>query len=119
MIFNTELNTVDMLQSYQNQLPMKPFDLAILGMGEDGHIASIFDIRDCAKQEPVFTTHTSSTPPISERVTVGWDQIATSRAILVLTKGAKKLERLLNPMNTPAQLLLELPQTTLLHSIDS
>jgi len=69
-------------------------DALLLGMGEDGHIASLFPGRPW--DPPVFAVLDSPKPP-SRRITLGLPTLATAPAGILLTVGEAKrnaLERL-------------------------
>lgn len=66
-------------------------DLVLLGMGEDGHVASLFPGEpEAAMSSPaVYRTVTASKPP-PRRVTLGYATIAAARVVWVLASGAGK-----------------------------
>jgi 6-phosphogluconolactonase len=66
----------------------QPFDLVLLGMGEDGHTASLFPgaVDDAA---PVIAINDAPKPPAA-RVSLNFQTLRASRAQLVLVTGAEK-----------------------------
>jgi 6-phosphogluconolactonase len=77
------------------------FDLIFLGMGEDGHVASLFpgERTSSAEKEPVYRSVRASKPP-PERVTLSYSVIAAAREVWILASGAGKedaLRRSLEP----------------------
>ncbi|WP_153112043.1 6-phosphogluconolactonase [Propionivibrio limicola] len=68
----------------------QPFDLVILGVGEDGHTASLF--ADTEKYtRPVVAVHDAPYPP-PDRVSLGFDTLWASRHQLVIVTGKRKAE---------------------------
>ena len=96
-----EGNPVENAKQYESQLrklfgesPWPRFDLILLGMGEDGHTASLFPGSDALKEESkwvVATTHPSSG---QERITLTLPVLNHAAHILFLIAGAGKAERL-------------------------
>lgn len=68
------------------------FDIAFLGMGEDGHTASLFP-GNAALQETasVVAVHDAPKPP-AERVSMGLNTLRQARVRVVLAAGAAKAE---------------------------
>ena len=67
------------------------FDLVFLGMGEDGHVASLFpgETEDAMTSEAVFRSVRAVKPP-PQRVTLGYPALAVARQVWVLASGAGK-----------------------------
>lgn len=67
-------------------------DLIFLGMGEDGHVASLFPGEpEADRANPaVFRTVTNSPKPPPNRVTLGYATIAAAKQVWVLAAGAGK-----------------------------
>lgn len=66
----------------------QPFDLLLLGMGEDGHTASLFATSG-DHVAPVLAVHDAPKPP-AERVSLNFQTLRTCRQQLVLVTGAEK-----------------------------
>ncbi|EMM95168.1 6-phosphogluconolactonase [Leptospira interrogans serovar Zanoni str. LT2156] len=66
------------------------FDLVLLGLGEDGHVASLFPGSKCLTEtKDVLAIHDSPKPP-KERVSLSLRKINMSDNILIIAKGKKK-----------------------------
>jgi 6-phosphogluconolactonase len=75
--------------TYQDEIAKaQPFDLVLLGMGEDGHTASLFPHRDWSAK-PVFAVENAAKPP-HNRVTLGVAALQNCRRMLVLVTGMNK-----------------------------
>ena len=92
-------------------------DLVMLGMGEDGHIASLFpdETDDAVRSPAIYRAVTASKPP-PRRITLGYAAIVAAREVWVLASGAGKepaLRESLSPEGkTPlAKVLRERKQT--------
>jgi 6-phosphogluconolactonase len=70
-----------------------PFDLILLGMGEDGHTASLFPDREWLDDALVIPVRGSPKPP-PERVSLAPRALAACREMLVLATGGSKHDAL-------------------------
>lgn len=92
-------------------------DLILLGMGEDGHVASLFpgEAEDVMNSPAVYRAVTASKPP-PRRITLGYAAIAAAREVWVLASGAGKeaaLRESLSPGGaTPLALVLRARERT-------
>ena len=67
-----------------------PFDLVLLGMGEDGHTASLFPDHDWP-DKAVFVVKESPKPP-KQRVTLGVQALQNCHAMLIVISGEAKAD---------------------------
>lgn len=88
------------------------FDLILLGMGSDGHIASIFPNSDVIKEKVRLVVATWSEKSQSYRITLTPPVLQSAAAITLLVSGAEKSDALrealkgnYHPERLPAQIL--------------
>lgn len=94
-------------------------DVMLLGMGEDGHIASLFAGHPARFVKGPVTTLDDSPKPPAQRITLTYEILRTSRASILVVMGESKraaLERILTgdtlaPVNA-------LPEVTIVTDID-
>lgn len=67
----------------------QPFDLVLLGMGEDGHVASLFPGHQHVGEPLVVAVHDAPKVP-SERVSLNYAAICASRQRVMLVTGTGK-----------------------------
>jgi len=76
----------DYRQTLEGQLP---FDMVLLGMGEDGHTASLFPGHTEPDDSLVHAVHQAPKPP-PDRVTLSSRALSDAREVLFLITGAGK-----------------------------
>jgi 6-phosphogluconolactonase len=96
-------------------------DLAFLGMGEDGHVASLFPPATRDPDKAVYRAVTGPKPP-PQRITLSFAALAAAREVWVLASGAGKraaLQRSIAPGGTTplAAVLQSRPMTKIFTDI--
>ncbi len=85
------------------------FDLILLGMGEDGHIASLFPgspaINETARWV-VAVDHDQPPPPLVSRVTVTLPVINAARRVALIVAGEAKASTVAATLTTPEKSLV-------------
>jgi len=66
-----------------------PFDLVLLGMGEDGHTASLFPGHEHHANNRVVAVYNAPKPP-PERISLNYATLGNTRGLLLLVTGSGK-----------------------------
>ena len=72
---------------------LREFDLVLLGLGEDGHTASLFPGHALDAQAAAVAVHAAPKPP-AERISLSAGRLSAARAVWFLVTGAEKREAL-------------------------
>jgi 6-phosphogluconolactonase len=102
-VIPAELGPTNAARAYQDTLSSAlPFDLVLLGMGEDGHTASLFPGRDLdADGAHLSVAVTQSPKPPPERVSLTLHALQNCRDMLLLVSGDNKRDALMRWNSTP------------------
>lgn len=108
--FDTTLPIKDALTKYEQELPLQ-FDLVILGIGDDGHTASLFPYSPALTEHRrvAHTESEDSTP--KDRLTLTFSPILNSKTILVLLDNKPEI---LAELKSPSRLPKTFPALKLL-----
>ena len=85
-----ELGAEEAAKAYAETIKNKlPFDMVLLGMGEDGHTASLFPGHVHDENELAHAVHEAPKPP-SDRVSLSAASLSNSDQVLIIITGAGK-----------------------------
>lgn len=110
--FDTSLPIKDSLRKYAKELPKTPFDLIILGIGPDGHTASLFPAEKNTTNYKALSTksplaHTTTEEfAVKNRLTMTFATILKSKNLLILLKNKPEI---LTELKTPTKPFTKFP----------
>jgi 6-phosphogluconolactonase len=85
---------------YARKMP-DPFDLLVLGMGPDGHTASLFPGSAALDEAENLVVAVTAPKPPPERMTITPPVLGRARSIVVLASGEEKADVLARALNGP------------------
>lgn len=86
----SELGAKEAAKAYAETIqPDLPFDMVLLGMGEDGHTASLFPGHHHQNDELTHAVYNSPKPP-SDRVSLSASCLSNAHQVLMIVTGAGK-----------------------------
>lgn len=118
--FDTSLPIKKSLEKYSKELPKK-FDLCILGIGPDGHTASLFPNSKSLTSKAKVAHGTTNNFAVKNRLTLTFKSILNSKKILVLLQNKPEVlselkARTKTIKNFPAFALLKHKNLTIYHA---
>jgi 6-phosphogluconolactonase len=100
------------LRTFFGELPWPRFDLVLLGMGEDGHTASLFPGSDALKEDSKWVVATRMAQPTQDRISLTAKVFNHAAHVVFLVTGQAKAKRLAEVLHyrpgadrLPAQLI--------------
>lgn len=116
-----ELGAQEAVKQYQCEIKNVPtFDLALLGLGEDGHTASLFpgnDLGDSSCALDVLAVYDAPKEPV-ERVSLSINRLNRTQTALFLVAGKKKqkiIDDYSEGVDMPAKKIQGIEQTIVLY----
>jgi len=124
--FNTNLTPEEAAESYDELLEKRKgrlFDLVILGLGADGHTASLFPKTEALKEKMKLAT-TGKSPDGMDRLTLTYPAIFSAEKIFFLIQGKEKeemVEKLVSkskrdPSEFPAKSIMKHPHVEIYYN---
>ena len=90
-------------ETMARRLPDNRLDVAYLGLGDDGHTASLFPNAAALQAEAACVGVRGAPKPPPWRVTMTLDTLRSARHVIIAASGAKKAEAVARVMGEPNQ----------------
>lgn len=94
----------DRARAYAHELGPRPLDVVLLGLGEDGHTASLFPGHGALDAEGATVAVLDSPKPPPERVSLTLPALAAAGLLVLLVTGAGKADALARTLAEPSPL---------------
>lgn len=91
----------DRSRAYAAEIGDAPLDVVLLGLGEDGHTASLFPRHPALEADGVTVAVLDSPKPPAERVSLTLPALQAARRLVLLVTGAGKAEALARTLALP------------------
>jgi 6-phosphogluconolactonase len=89
------------LRSFFPGVPWPRFDLVFLGMGEDGHTASLFPHSDALREQSRWVVATKNEQTGQQRLTLTFPVFNHAAQVMFLVTGKEKAQRLAEALRPP------------------
>lgn len=93
MFFRRTEDVIQIEKHIKKRISGVNFDLVILSMGEDGHVASLFPMKKHPFNQEIVFEDRSPKPP-SKRVSMSYDLLSNTEFMFKVVIGRKKVEKL-------------------------
>jgi 6-phosphogluconolactonase len=87
-----ELGKEEAAAEYERELGETPLDLLLLGLGPDGHVASLFPNEPTLREQRRVLPAEARLEPYVDRVTLSLPTLCSAREILFLVSGEEKAD---------------------------
>lgn len=118
VFFDTAFSIQEALEKYQQELDSSDspfFDLVLLGIGTDGHTASLFPGSAALKETKHWLAHTETKKnDIKDRLTMTYPALESAQEIFFLIRGHQK-KSILDQVESSAKNNLKIPAARLFH----
>lgn len=89
-----EVGAVEAARRYIEEIGVEPLDLVLLGMGDDGHVASLFPGSSALEAPDAAVVPSEAPVPPHSRVTVSMSVINAAARVIFIVTGESKAKRL-------------------------